>query len=75
MIIPQLALSLSRHPSLCLEHMIGIIMPALVTLRGIEILKVRTGVWTIWVEVAADGGTAMMHSWTCQMLMAVANDQ
>jgi hypothetical protein len=59
-IVAELPLTLSRHPTLCLHHLLYFIGTALEALRRVEALQVGVGVHPRSVEVA-DGVVALGH--------------
>lgn len=60
MIVAEFPLTLCRHPTLCLHHLLYFIGTILEPLRGVEALSVRAGVRPRAVEFA-DGVMALGH--------------
>lgn len=52
MIVAELPFTLSRHPTFCLHHLLYFIRATLVTLRGIEALRVAGRVHSRTLELA-----------------------
>ena len=60
MIVPELPLTVCRHPTLCLHHLFHFIRAILETLGGVEALNVAAGLHPRAVEVA-DGVVTLGH--------------
>lgn len=60
MIVAEFPLTLCRHPTLCLHHLLYFIGTTLEPLGGVEALSVRAGVHARTVEFA-DGVMALRH--------------
>ena len=72
MIIPELALPLSSHPTLGLHHLLGLVGSTLVTLIGIKVLQVGAGVLRSHLVVISNRMAMLGHARALIFISTVA---